>query len=293
MKQIQIIIALLLTATTVNAQTEKITIRTSNFARPLIEKLATEYSKSTPNADVKVISSKPQTTDNFIQVVTDADGVFFARYAVLPIIAYNQEALQIIGTNRLNTKKIKELLFEKDNLSDDKRESKLAGLHVYTGASQYSAARLYANKLGRQPSEYRGKRIQGDDIYINSALTRDALSVGVNSLSNIYNIESRQLVSGIALLPIDADKRSRQILDTANLDGIIALLEQRQIDEIPTGRVGFSYNKANAALNNFVHWVLTDGVQYLHKYGLLQLQPKDLAEQRQFIEQKELAQNEK
>ena len=58
---------------------------------------------------------------------------------------------------------------------------------------------------------------------------------------------------------------------------MIRLLEQNRYEEIPVGYVSLSYDQTNAVLSDFVHWVLTEGTQYVHHYGLLGLPEKDMA----------------
>jgi len=121
-------------------------------------------------------------------------------------------------------------------------------------------------------------------------LSRDPLGIAINSLSNIFDLQSRQLRSDLAIVPLDIDKHGEQILDEARLDDIILLLEQQQFAEIPIGKLGLQYDHHNSSQNAFVRWILTDGNKYIHEYGLLQLPQKELTAQLHRTEQKELAQ---
>ena len=79
-------------------------------------------------------------------------------------------------------------------------------------------------------------------------------------------------------------------MESGRLDDIIMLLEHSQYDEIPVGRVGLAYQHSNIAINDFVGWILTTGVNDLHHYGLLSLTQKELAAQKQRVVNKDLAQ---
>ena len=275
------------------AQNEQVTLRVQHSVRPLVEKWVAEYTKTNHNTAFQIVSGKATNTEHQISFVTeqDAEAVFFARYAVLPVVTKSSEAAQLLGSKRLNAKKLKSLFFVKDEFEDDTKESKAEkALHIYTGNSQQSASRAWANNFKQETSNYKGKKISGDDSFLNTALSRDPLGVAINSLSNIFDLQSRQLRSNLTLVPLDIDKHGKQVLDEARLDDIILLLEQQHYAEIPTGKIGLEYDHHDSQLNDFVRWILTDGNKYIHEYGLLQLPQKELTAQLRRTEQQDLAQ---
>ena len=296
MKKLVFTIALILglqVSLTAVAQNEKVTLRVQNSVRPLVEKWVSEYQKTNNDLVFQIVAGKAQDNENSISFVTEQadDAVFFARYAVLPVVNKSSEAEQLLGSKRLNAKKLKSLFFVKDEFDDDTKETKAEkALHIYTGNSQQSASRVYAASFKQETSNYKGKKISGDDSFLNVALSRDPLGIAVNSLSNIFDLQSRHLRQNLALVPLDIDKHGKQVLDEARLDDIILLLEQQQFAEIPTGKIGVEYNHHNSSLNAFVRWILTDGNKYIHEYGLLQLTQKELTAQLHRTEQKDLAQ---
>ena len=287
---IALILGLQLSLAASAQQTEKVTLRVPGFARPLVEKWVAEYQKTNTEVDFQFVSGKSQTSDNNITLTTDGDAVLVARYAVLPVTTKGSEAEQLVSAHALNAKKLKSLFFVKDELDDEKEGKIEKALHIFTGNSQQSASRLYATHFHQETVNYKGKKISGDDSYLNQAISRDPLGVTVNSLSNIFDLESRQLRQTLALLPLAVDKQGRQVLSEGRLDDIIQLLEQEQYAEIPVGKVGFEYDHANPVLTSFVLWVLQNGTQYVHQNGLLSLSQKELTAQQHRLEQRELAQ---
>lgn len=278
---------------TATAQNEKVILRVQNSVRPLVEKWIAEYSKTNNNVAFQIATGKAQDNENSISFVTEQadDAVFIARYAVLPVVNKSSEAEQVLGSKRLNAKKLKSLFFVKDEFDDDTKETKAEkALHIYTGNSQQSASRAYAQSFKQETSSFKGKKISGDDSFLNTALNRDPLGIAINSLSNIFDLQSRRLRNDLALVPLDIDKHGEQVLDEARLDDIILLLEQQQFAEIPVGKLGLQYDHHNSSQNAFVRWILTDGNKYIHEYGLLQLPQKELTAQLHRTEQKELAQ---
>lgn len=289
---IALILGLQLSLTASAQEAETISLRVPRFARPLVEKWASDYKKN-HSVDFQFVSGKSQDNSlNTLSLTTDEDGISFARFAVLPVTTKDSEADRLTAQHRLNAKKLRSLFFVKDELDDEgPKASKLEQqLHVYSGNGQQSASRLYASHWKQETADYKGKRISGDDIYLTTAISRDPLGVTVNSLSNIFDLESRQVLPTLALLPLDLDKQGRQALDGGRLDDVISLLEQEAYDEIPVGTVGFVYNQASVAINDFVSWVLTVGVRDLHHYGLLSLSQKELTAQQQRMSRKEFAQ---
>ena len=289
---IALILGLQLSLTASAQEAETISLRVPRFARPLVEKWASDYKKN-HSVDFQFVSGKSQDNSlNTLSLTTDEDGISFARFAVLPVTTKDSEADRLTAQYRLNAKKLRSLFFVKDELDDEgPKASKLEQqLHVYSGNGQQSASRLYASHWKQETADYKGKRISGDDIYLTTAISRDPLGVTVNSLSNIFDLESRQVLPTLALLPLDLDKQGRQALDGGRLDDVISLLEQEAYDEIPVGTVGFVYNQASVAINDFVSWVLTVDVRDLHHYGLLSLSQKELTAQQQRMSRKEFAQ---
>lgn len=290
-----IIAAALSFCLTAEAQTQ-VTIRVANYARPLVERWIEEYGKTHSDISLSIAKNK---TEQVALTLTTTDAhsgttVAVGRTAVLPVTTEGSEAAGLLGTKRLNAKKLKNLFFLRSELDDEGGESKAEkALHVYSGNSQLSASRLYAEHFKQEATNYKGKKISGDDSFLITAISRDALGVTINSLSNIFDLQSRQLRQGLQLLPLDLDKTGRQIIDQGRLDDILTLLEQQEYAEIPTASVALAINaelvRGTTDVLDFVRWVLTDGQQYIHEYGLLKLPQKELTRSLEQTERRDLA----
>lgn len=296
MKKTVYLIALILGLQLTNAASaqdvETISLRVPDFAHALVENLAQEYSRSHNGVEFRFVSAKELSgATNVLVLTTDEPAVKFARYAVLPITKKGTEADKLTASRRLNAKKLRSLFFKSDDEDEDEQSKVEQKVHIYTGNSQLSASRAYASYLNEDVNGFKGKKVSGDDSYLTAAISRDPLGVTVNYLSNIFDLESRKPGSELAILPLDLDKHGRQVLDAANLDNILNLLEEQQYAEIPVGSVGFSYDTTDRVINDFVSWVLTNVTGELHHYGLLTLPQNELTAQLQRIVNKELAQN--
>ena len=296
MKKTVYLIALILGLQLTNAASaqdvETISLRVPDFAHALVENLAQEYSRSHSGVEFRFVSAKElSSATNVLVLTTDEPSVNFARYAVLPITKKGTEADKLTASRRLNAKKLRSLFFKNDDEDEEEHSKAEQKVHIYTGNSQLSASRAYASYLNEDVNGYKGKKVSGDDSYLTADISRDPLGVTVNYLSNIFDLESRKPGSELAILPLDLDKHGRQVLDAANLDNILTLLEEQEYAEIPVGTVGFSYDITDRAVNDFVSWVLTSATGELHRYGLLTLPKNELTAQLQRILNKELAQN--
>ena len=293
MKKIQyIIVALfLLQINSAEAQTQTVNIKAPGFVRPLVERWIAEFQKINSDLSFQLGQKK----DNAIIFVLEereerkeerGETVFFGRYAIVPFTGKDSEAAALIAKKKLNDKRIKNLLFEKDDLSEEKSDKLEDKLHIYTGAQSFSVALPYAAAYGLTAADYRGKRIQGDDRFLNKAVGEDAWGLGISALGNLYDLQSRHLKDQLQVASLDDSKK---IDLTASLDEVLEALETHTVEGIDVEKIGFAFDVNNLQLNRFVNWVLTDGQQYLHEYGLLTLSQKDLISQQRSLHHQDIA----
>ena len=149
---------------TVQAQNEQVTLHVPNFVRPLVEKWVAEYQKTNTQVDFQFKSGKSQDNEpNSISFVSDGnDGVFFARYAVLPVTTKQSEVAERIGSHRLNAKKLKALFFLKDQ---EQETSNAQQFHIYTGNSLTSASRFLRLTLAKHMQTIKERRYQVTTVF--------------------------------------------------------------------------------------------------------------------------------
>ena len=176
---------------------------------------------------------------------------------------------------------MKELFFEKDDLEIDSESAKEQkhDVIVYSGNNANSFSASFSAYFGYSPVELRGKKISGDDIFLIHAVQNDHVGVTFNNLSYLFDIETRKLKEGLALIPLDVRKEQREVLKQADMDQTIALLEREQIQLIPVLNFGFIYQNNNRQAQKFLTWILTEGQQHNQAFGFLQVEDKILAAQ--------------
>jgi ABC-type phosphate transport system substrate-binding protein len=276
-----LVIASLSTAASVNAQ-DNITIRSAKFVTPLVEKWITEYSKSHPRMQIRLSDGK-DAADIQVSVYDNqetSDNNTVARYAILPIAGKNNSIATDLQKKKLNAKRLKELYFEKDYLDEDydPDQKDKYNATVYASNNQLSVANAFASHFGYDASSLKGKKIAGDDIFVNHAIAKDASGVSFNNLNYVFDISSRRLKEEITILPLDVKKEFSEILSEANLDKTIELLETRKIDLIPVEELRLEISDAgNPEIQKFLQWVQTEGQAFNHEFGFLKLEDSRLA----------------
>ena len=261
-------------------------VKAPRFARPLLERWITEYAKTQPGVEFQIAKGNQNQGDVDLNVVFDSQTantkvfshnvVFFGEFAVLPITASGSEAARVLEGKHLNSKKLKQLFFLNDDFDEDVKKVKaFENLIVYSGSNATSVAASFAHNFGEESSSFRGKRISGDDLFLNTALSKDPQGVSFNALPNIFDLQSRHIKSDLTIIGIDVKKGLEETFsDKATLDEMINALENGKVSEIAVERIGVSYNEGDDAVNQFLKWILENGTKYNHEYGLLNLSKK-------------------
>ena len=267
------------------------TIKSPRFARPLIEKWIEEYAKTEPGVEFQLVNGSGN-QDNIDLNVTFSDNqdsneklfshiVYFGETAVLPITARSSEAARLLEGKHLNSKKLKQLFFLNDDFEEDVKKIKaFENIIIYSGSNASSVASSFAHHFGEESSSFRGKRISGDDLFLNTAISKDPLGVTFNTLSNIFDLKSRHLKSNLSLVGLDLKKElANSLNDEGSLDDVLNALENGSPAEVTIEKVGITFNDADDAVNHFLQWVLENGTKYNHEYGLLNLDRKEAGTQ--------------
>lgn len=293
MKKLALTIAVLLSINVSNIWAEQNSTNASSvryvkaprFARPLVEKWITEYAKIQPGVEFQIAKGNQNQGNIDLNVVFDNQDtrpqdfshiVYFGEFAVLPITASGSEAAKVLEGKHLNSKKLKQLYFLNDDFDEDvKKIKQFEKLIIYSGSNATSVAASFAHNFGEESSNFRGKRISGDDLFLNTALSKDPLGVSFNALPNIFDLQSRHIKDDLTIIGIDVKKSIEETFsDKATLDELITVLENGKISEVAVEKIGVSYNQGDDAINHFLQWVLENGTKYNHEFGLLNLDQK-------------------
>ena len=261
-------------------------VKAPRFALPLVEKWISEYAKTQPGIEFQVAKGSQNKSNIDLNIVFDNQDtkpedfshsiIYFGEFAVLPITASGSEAAKVLEGKHLNSKKLKQLYFEGDIFDEDAQKvKKFEKLVIYSGSNTTSIASSFAHNFGEESSNFRGKRISGDDLFLNTAISKDPLGVTFNALPNIFDLKSRHVKSDLTIIGIDVKKSLEDSFsDKATLDEVINALENGKVQEVAVEKIGVSFNIDDDATKQFLNWVLTSGTKYNHEYGLLNLDNK-------------------
>ena len=302
MKRIALTTALVLSLGLSNVQAEENhsnnvrTIKSPRFARPLVEKWIEEYAKTEPGTVFQI--AKDQTESDLTVTVGQQEGtstdnfchlLYFGETAVLPITARSSEAARLLEGKHLNAKKLKQLFFLGDEFDDEVKNKTFERITIYSGSNATSVASSFAHHFGEDHTNFRGKRIAGDDLFLNTAIAKDPLGVTFNTLSNIFDLQSRHLKSDLVLVGLDLKKDVAERFN-GTLDEVLTILENTKPAEVAVEKVGITFNNNDEAVRRFLQWVLENGTKYNHQYGLLNLDQKVAEAQTDKVQSKLTAQ---
>ena len=261
-------------------------VKAPRFALPLVEKWIAEYAKTQSGIEFQVAKGSQNNSNIDMNIVFNNQDtkpedfshsiIYFGEFAVLPITASGSEAAKVLEGKHLNSKKLKQLYFEGDVFDEDAQKvKKFEKLVIYSGSNTTSIASSFAHNFGEESSNFRGKRISGDDLFLNTAICKDPLGVTFNALPNIFDLKSRHVKSDLTIIGIDVKKSLEDSFsDKATLDEVINALENGKVQEVAVEKIGVSFNIDDDATKQFLNWVLTAGTKYNHEYGLLNLDNK-------------------
>ena len=274
-----------------NSESNVRTIKSPRFARPLIEKWIEEYAKTEPGVTFQIVKGSANQDDIDLNVVSDNNDNINTNG--INQVIYFGETARLLEGKHLNAKKLKQLFFLNEDFDEDVKKNKaFETIVVYSGSNATSVASSFAHNFGEESSSFRGKRISGDDLFLNTAITKDPLGVTFNALSNVFDLKNRHVKADLSIVGLDLKKNLADTFsDNGSLDDVLQVLESGKPSEIAVEKVGISFSNTDEAVNRFLQWVLENGTKYNHEYGLLNLDKKEASTQINKVQNTLTAQN--
>jgi phosphate transport system substrate-binding protein len=153
-------------------------------------------------------------------------------------------------------------------------------IHVYTRSDACGAAEMWAKFLGGTAQEdLKGVGVSGDPGLLD-AIIQDPLGIGYNNLNYAYDPTTGNPVTGAIVAPVDLNQNGQ-----ADEDELFQTRDQAMqaiadgIYPSPPARMLYLVTKGKPAgiVNDFIHWILTDGQQYVPESGYVSLTAAELA----------------
>lgn len=159
-------------------------------------------------------------------------------------------------------------------------------IHVYTRSDAAGAPETWAKYLGKKQEDLLGVGVYGDPGLV-EAVAKDPLAIGFNNLGYAYDQASGLPVSGIWIIPIDANENNladeEEVLNT-KAKAIEAVATNRYPSPPARELYLVTKGKPGGVVLDFILWVLTDGQKLVGEAGFIQLTDSQLQESLQKLQ---------
>lgn len=269
---------------------------------PMVVKWAEEFQKINPNIriDVSAGGAGKGMTDVLNGMVDVAmisreikeeeiqKGAWFiavTKDAVLPVINTSNPVLAEIQKKGI-TKTQLGLLFTETNknswgkLYNTKDKS---AINIYNRSDACGAGEMWAKLFDKKQEDLTGTGVFGDPG-IAEAVKNDVNGIGYNNVIYAYDLKSRVLYPGLAIIPIDLNENG--ILDPEenfyqNLDSITNAIRTGRYPS-PPARELYLVTKGkteNPIVLAFYNWILTGGQKFIDEGGYVKLTDDNIMSQ--------------
>ncbi len=155
-------------------------------------------------------------------------------------------------------------------------------IHVYTRSDACGAAETWAKYLGYEQEDLKGTAVYGDPG-LAVAVKDDSSGIGYNNINYAYDMETREPVEGIMVIPLDLNENGKVDEDENfynTRDEIVEAIATGAYPSPPARDLHLvTQEEFTGATKEFVRWILTDGQQYVPETGYIQLPEERLAEE--------------
>ncbi len=156
-------------------------------------------------------------------------------------------------------------------------------IHVYTRSDACGAAESWANYFGKKQEDLMGVGVFGDPG-LAQAVKKDPLGIGYNNIGYVYDAKTKKINAGIKVLPIDLNNNGKIDLDENfynTLTEIVDAIASGKYPSPPARDLYFvtSGKPTKKILVEFIRWVLTEGQQYVHEAGYIELSKEKLSKE--------------
>jgi phosphate transport system substrate-binding protein len=270
-------------------------LRGTRLTYPLVKKWIYEFNKDFPGIKVLISPQSPaDSIDLNLAAYSISEGdltepkafVSVTRYTQLPVANNKRDGLKELQAKGFTEADFNTLYFSTEKPTFLSASS--SPITLYTREKPACAAITFAKHFGNDPKTIQGIGVKGDDQDLASAVKGDVNGISFNNLGFIYDLNTRKVTDGLAIIPVDLNENGKveqdeQIYDT--LDELIAFIERNNHPKLVTEHVNviFDKNKHNDAAGVFLLWVLTKGQQFNHGLGFLGLDENSLNKQRNVV----------
>jgi len=155
-------------------------------------------------------------------------------------------------------------------------------VHVYTRSDACGAAKTWAKYLGYKQEDLIGVAVYGDPGLAEAAKD-DPLGIGYNNINYAYDMETKEPVAGMILIPLDLNGNGKVDEDENfynTRDEVVEAIATGAYPSPPARDLHLvTKDEFTGVTKEFVRWILTDGQQYVSETGYIQLPEERLVEE--------------
>jgi hypothetical protein len=209
---------------------------------------------------------------------------------LLPVANSSSQFAKIYGEKGLTEALIKQVFFHDLYADKEKQKEIKAPFTVYTRLQKAGAPLTFAAYFGYAQENIKGKAIAGADEHLIKALLKDTTAISYSNPGLIYDLNSRTVLPGLTLLPVDAGDNGRVSNDEkfyANLDELLARIERESLKNIPVEYLHVSLPRRgyNPEALKFLLWIIDNSQDDLHHFGFLKPDAKRFQQEKEKFEQ--------
>jgi phosphate transport system substrate-binding protein len=182
-------------------------------------------------------------------------------------------------------------IFIKENISSwgmtvNKPEIK-DRIQVYTRSDSSGAGDIWAKYLGNfTQNDLKGTGVSGDPG-IAGAVKNDPVGIGYNNINFAYDPTTGKPVDGLVIVPLDLNANGKIDYNEdfyASRERLLHAIDTGAYPSPPARNLNLvAKNKFSGISKDFVHWILTDGQQYVQETGYIPLPNESLITELQKI----------
>jgi phosphate transport system substrate-binding protein len=267
-----------------NPQPDTLTYSGTRLTYPLVEGWIREFNKTNPGIVIRQLpkTAAPEKADlKFLAYNLEHDTfqpdetyVIVSNYAQLPIANAYHPMLPVWNKKGLTEQEFKKMYFKTEEAPGEQPAHHT--VTIYKREKPVCATKTFASHYGIDPNQGKGVGVKGDDKTLLEAVLKDTHSISYNNLGFIYDLASRKLIDGIAVIPSDLNENGKIDEDEkiyGNLDSLIRKLENGEATSVTLDKVNIVYKTApqKSSVASFLQWVQTDGQKLNHHYGFLRI----------------------
>jgi phosphate transport system substrate-binding protein len=269
---------------------------------PMVVKWAEEFQKINPDVriDVSAGGAGKGMTDvlnNMVDVAMISreikeeeiqKGAWFVavtKDAVLPVINASNPVLSEIQNKGITKNQLATLFTDSKKTSWGKLYSTKdkSNVNVFNRSDACGAGEMWAKFFNKKQEDLAGTGVFGDPG-IAEAVKNDVNGIGYNNVIYAYDLKSRVLYPGLAIIPIDLNENG--VLDPEenfyqNLDSITNAIRTGRYPS-PPARELFMVTKGKATnpiVLAFYNWILTEGQKFIDEGGYVKLTDDNIKSQ--------------